>query len=75
MSLSPAPAPRLFDLAPFRTRTLLLFIVAGAALLLSGFVVRQSGLPIWGGTQIFLSMVAVPVGLKGTTTSCAGARQ
>lgn len=38
--------------------------MAGAALLLSGYVVKQSGLPIWGGTLIFLGTVAVPVGLK-----------
>lgn len=64
MSLSPSTSIHLLDLARLRHRTLLFFAAAALALAVSGYVVTRSGMPTWGGTLIFLGVMAVPVGLK-----------
>lgn len=65
MSLRPVSSTiGLLDLARLRSRTVLFFAAAALGLLVSGYVVTRSGMPVWGGTLLFLGAVAVPAGLK-----------
>lgn len=67
MSLRPLPRPapqNLFDLLSFRNRRAIALLATAIGLILAGGAVYGVGMPIWGGTLIFLGAIVVPVGLK-----------
>jgi hypothetical protein len=56
--------PNLLDLLRLRGRTALITLAAVMGAILAGIFVTRAGLPIWGGTILFLGIIAVPVSLK-----------
>jgi hypothetical protein len=64
MNTTLTPNPNLLDLFRLRGRTLLIMIASVAGFILAGIFVTRAGLPIWGGTILFLGVIAIPVALK-----------
>jgi hypothetical protein len=64
MSLRLERKPSLIDLFRLRQRTTLFAAAACVGLLVAGVAVTRAGLPTWGGTLIFLGVIAVPASLK-----------
>ncbi|MBF6596103.1 MAG: hypothetical protein IVW51_16890 [Thermaceae bacterium] len=58
------PIRHLPQLLSFRTRQNLALLCGAIGLILAGNAVYGAGMPIWGGTLMFLGSIAVPVGLK-----------
>ena len=56
--------PSLIDLLRLRGRTTLIALAACVGFIVAGIAVTRAGLPIWGGTILFLGVIAVPVSLK-----------
>ncbi|RIH87981.1 hypothetical protein [Calidithermus roseus] len=54
----------LLELLDFRNRRALVLLAAAVGLILAGAAVYGAGMPVWGGSLIFLGTLAVPVGLK-----------
>lgn len=54
----------LLELLDFRNRRALALLAAAVGLILAGAAVYGAGMPVWGGSLIFLGTLAVPVGLK-----------
>jgi len=55
---------KLAELLSFRTRRDLALLCGAVGLVLAGGAVLGAGMPVWGGTLMFLGSIAVPVGLK-----------
>jgi hypothetical protein len=64
MSLPLNRQPGMVDLLHPQKRSLLLLMAACLGLLLAGIAVTRVGMPIWGGTLIFLGTMAIPASLK-----------
>lgn len=62
--MSPSKPKSLVDLISFRVYQELFLLSGALGLVLAGVGVYGAGLPIWGGTLVFLGVIAVPVGLK-----------
>jgi hypothetical protein len=64
MSLRLERTPSLIDLLRLRGRTTLFAAASAVGLVLAGYAVTRAGFPIWGGTVMFLGVIAVPATLK-----------
>ena len=64
MNATLIPKTSLIDLLRLRGRTTLIAFAACIGFLVAGVAVTRAGLPIWGGTILFLGVIAVPVSLK-----------
>jgi hypothetical protein len=64
MNASLGRKSNLLELFRLRGRTTIIMLAAVIGMVLAGILVTRAGLPIWGGTFLFLGVIAVPVSLK-----------